>query len=159
MHRSSCTTRGSRSWTCTHYAPGIGERHRLGKLRMSPYIPPPGDEGGAQRLRSRRTSSAVRACLSIRRLPEHREKHCCRKDLLGDLGVRIVHEETGGRIGRSVYWPGKKGRLVKRATGHASSSHSLLGALLVPVYSAVYIEQFDYWSGIASGCRMINGRA
>jgi len=41
------------------------------------------------------------------------------KDLLGDLGVRIVYEETGGRIGRSVYyWPGMKGRLVvKRADG------------------------------------------
>ncbi|HOB17531.1 MAG TPA: chemotaxis protein CheD [Candidatus Methanoculleus thermohydrogenotrophicum] len=41
------------------------------------------------------------------------------KDLLDDLGIRIAHEETGGRVGRSVYyWPEKKGRLIiKRADG------------------------------------------
>lgn len=41
------------------------------------------------------------------------------KVLLDDLSIRITHEETGGRIGRSVYyWPEKKGRLViKRADG------------------------------------------
>ncbi|NLM29565.1 MAG: chemotaxis protein CheD [Methanomicrobiales archaeon] len=41
------------------------------------------------------------------------------KDLLGDVGIRIAYEETGGRVGRSVYyWPEKKGRLIiKRADG------------------------------------------
>lgn len=41
------------------------------------------------------------------------------KDLLQKQGIRIEHEETGGKIGRSVYyWPEGKGRLiVKRADG------------------------------------------
>lgn len=41
------------------------------------------------------------------------------RGLLNDLGVRIAHEETGGKVGRSVYyWPEKKGRLIiKRADG------------------------------------------
>ncbi len=41
------------------------------------------------------------------------------KDLLNVQGIRIKHEETGGKVGRSVYyWPEKKGRLiVKRADG------------------------------------------
>jgi len=41
------------------------------------------------------------------------------KGLLNDLGVRITHEETGGKVGRSVYyWPEEKGRLIiKRADG------------------------------------------
>ncbi len=41
------------------------------------------------------------------------------KDALRSQGIRIVHEEIGGRIGRSVYfWPEEKGRIiVKRADG------------------------------------------
>lgn len=41
------------------------------------------------------------------------------KDALRALGIRVVHEETGGRVGRSVYfWPEEKGRIiVKRADG------------------------------------------
>lgn len=41
------------------------------------------------------------------------------KDLLHGQGIRVGHEETGGKIGRSVYyWPEEKGRLViKRADG------------------------------------------
>jgi len=41
------------------------------------------------------------------------------KDLLHELGIRIEHEETGGKVGRSVYyWPEGKGRLIiKRADG------------------------------------------
>jgi len=41
------------------------------------------------------------------------------KDLLHGRGIRIGHEETGGKIGRSVYyWPEAKGRLIiKRADG------------------------------------------
>lgn len=41
------------------------------------------------------------------------------KDLLRERGIRIEHEETGGKVGRSVYyWPEKKGRLIiKRADG------------------------------------------
>ncbi|WP_292520676.1 chemotaxis protein CheD [Methanoculleus sp.] len=41
------------------------------------------------------------------------------KDLLHKLGIRIEHEETGGKVGRSVYyWPEGKGRLfIKRADG------------------------------------------
>lgn len=41
------------------------------------------------------------------------------RDVLRDQGIRIVREETGGRIGRSVYyWPEGKGRIVvKRADG------------------------------------------
>ena len=41
------------------------------------------------------------------------------KDLLLKQGIRIEHEETGGKVGRSVYyWPEGKGRLiVKRADG------------------------------------------
>lgn len=41
------------------------------------------------------------------------------KDLLREQGIRIEHEETGGRVGRSVYyWPEGKGRLIiKRADG------------------------------------------
>ncbi|MCE5337088.1 MAG: chemotaxis protein CheD [Methanomicrobiaceae archaeon] len=41
------------------------------------------------------------------------------KDLLRELGIRIAHEETGGKVGRSVYyWPEGKGRLIiKRADG------------------------------------------
>jgi chemotaxis protein CheD len=41
------------------------------------------------------------------------------KDLLRELGIRIEHEETGGKVGRSVYyWPEGKGRLIiKRADG------------------------------------------
>ena len=41
------------------------------------------------------------------------------KELLQEQGIRIEHEETGGKVGRSVYyWPEGKGRLiVKRADG------------------------------------------
>ncbi|KDE55721.1 chemotaxis protein CheD [Methanoculleus sp. MH98A] len=41
------------------------------------------------------------------------------KELLQEQGIRIEHEETGGKIGRSVYyWPEGKGRLIiKRADG------------------------------------------
>ncbi len=41
------------------------------------------------------------------------------KDLLHEQGIRIEHEETGGKVGRSVYfWPKKKGRLIiMRADG------------------------------------------
>ncbi|MDD2472775.1 MULTISPECIES: chemotaxis protein CheD [unclassified Methanoculleus] len=41
------------------------------------------------------------------------------KDLLREQGIRIGHEETGGKVGRSVYfWPEGKGRLIiKRADG------------------------------------------
>jgi len=41
------------------------------------------------------------------------------KDRLREEGLRIEHEETGGRVGRSVYyWPEGKGRLIiKRADG------------------------------------------
>ncbi len=41
------------------------------------------------------------------------------KGLLQEQGIRIEHEETGGKVGRSVYyWPEGKGRLViKRADG------------------------------------------
>ena len=41
------------------------------------------------------------------------------KDLLQDQGIKIEHEETGGKVGRSVYyWPEGKGRLIiKRADG------------------------------------------
>jgi chemotaxis protein CheD len=41
------------------------------------------------------------------------------KDLLCEQGIRIEHEETGGKVGRSVYyWPEGKGRLIiKRADG------------------------------------------
>lgn len=41
------------------------------------------------------------------------------RDVLREQGIRIAHEETGGRVGRSVYyWPEGKGRIiVKRADG------------------------------------------
>ena len=41
------------------------------------------------------------------------------KGLLQEQGIRIEHEETGGKVGRSVYyWPEGKGRLIiKRADG------------------------------------------
>ena len=41
------------------------------------------------------------------------------KELLQEQGIRIEHEETGGKVGRSVYyWPEGKGRLIiKRADG------------------------------------------
>ncbi|MDN7012943.1 chemotaxis protein CheD [Methanoculleus sp. FWC-SCC3] len=41
------------------------------------------------------------------------------KELLQKQGIRIEHEETGGKIGRSVYyWPEGKGRLIiKKADG------------------------------------------
>lgn len=41
------------------------------------------------------------------------------KGLLQEQGIRIEHEETGGKVGRSVYyWPEEKGRLIiKRADG------------------------------------------
>lgn len=41
------------------------------------------------------------------------------RDRLHERGIRIRHEETGGKVGRSVYfWPEKEGRLfVKRADG------------------------------------------
>lgn len=41
------------------------------------------------------------------------------KRLLQEQGIRIEHEETGGKVGRSVYyWPEEKGRLIiKRADG------------------------------------------
>lgn len=41
------------------------------------------------------------------------------KELLQEQGIRIEHEETGGKLGRSVYyWPEGKGRLIiKRADG------------------------------------------
>ncbi len=41
------------------------------------------------------------------------------KDLLHEQSIRIEHEETGGKVGRSVYfWPEKKGRLIiKMADG------------------------------------------
>ncbi|WP_332449541.1 chemotaxis protein CheD [Methanoculleus sp.] len=41
------------------------------------------------------------------------------KGLLLERGIKIEHEETGGRVGRSVYyWPEGKGRLIiKRADG------------------------------------------
>nr|WP_292366032.1 MULTISPECIES: chemotaxis protein CheD [unclassified Methanoculleus] len=45
------------------------------------------------------------------------------KDLLNAQGIRIEHEETGGKVGRSVYyWPEGKGRLIiKRADGTCSA--------------------------------------
>jgi chemotaxis protein CheD len=41
------------------------------------------------------------------------------KDHLAEQGIRIRHEETGGKVGRSVYfWPDGNGRLIiKRADG------------------------------------------
>jgi chemotaxis protein CheD len=40
------------------------------------------------------------------------------KDLLQVQGIRIEYEETGGKIGRSVYYWPERGRLiVKRADG------------------------------------------
>ena len=41
------------------------------------------------------------------------------KDKIRELGIQIEHEETGGKVGRSVYyWPEGKGRLIiKRADG------------------------------------------
>ncbi|BBL67889.1 chemotaxis protein CheD [Methanoculleus chikugoensis] len=41
------------------------------------------------------------------------------KERLQEQGIRIEHEETGGKVGRSVYyWPEGKGRLIiKRADG------------------------------------------
>jgi len=41
------------------------------------------------------------------------------KELLQEQGIRIEHEEIGGKVGRSVYyWPEGEGRLIiKRADG------------------------------------------
>jgi len=45
------------------------------------------------------------------------------KDQLREQRIKIEYEETGGKVGRSVYyWPEKKGRLIiKRADGTCSA--------------------------------------